>query len=79
MEIRAHDARKSFDYCGFINACFDRAVEHDRDPEMIAMETGYSVGFIYKVFRYEPISVPSMIVLADYFDLHLLDFVIKID
>lgn len=79
MNIRTHDTFHTFDYVAFVNAVYFQMIEHNLEPQLMAEDLKVSAGFIYKFFRYECVSMPSLIILARYADVDLFDFIIYQD
>ena len=79
MKMQAHDAFRTFDYVAFVNAVFDKIMAADKSFDQAAIEAGLSFSIISNFFRYERVSLPTLIRIAEYAQVHLGDFVIEQD
>jgi len=79
MKMQAHDAFRTFDFVAFVNAVFDRIMDADKSFDQVAIEAGLSFPVICNFFRYERVSLPTLIKIAEYAQVHLGDFVIEQD
>lgn len=76
MDIRGHDAYKTFDYTEFVNQVFSVVVGAGKSPQDMAKDLGCSYALVYNFFAYKVVGLPTMLVFARYAGLDLYDFVI---
>lgn len=76
MKIVCHDAFRTFDYTEFVNRVYDKMIDAGLEPDTMALDLKCSVNLLYKLFNYKVVSLPTLVVLANYASLNLIDFVI---
>lgn len=79
MKIQAHDQHYSFDYIGWVNAVFDVYMSRNPHAGVNAQAWGLSTSVIGKFFRYQRVSLPTMLQIELGRDVKMINFVVKID
>lgn len=79
MKIVCHDAHYSFDYVAWVNAVFDKCVATEHFKQFTSYNWGISPGVMAKFWRYEKVSLPTMLQIEFGSGVQMWPYVIKID
>lgn len=79
MKIQAHDAHYSLDYAGWVNAVFDACFKSGKDFKFTAYKWGIAPSVMAKFFRYQHVSLPTMLQIEFGSGVKMIDYCVKID
>lgn len=79
MKVQCHDAHYSFDYVAWVNAVFEKCVAIKPNMQFGEWRWGIAPAVMQKFFRYEHVSLPTMLQIEFGSGVPMLNYVIKID
>lgn len=79
MKVQCHDAHYSFDYNSWVNAVFDHCFTSGVPKSIYEWRWGITPAVMGKFFRYQRVSLPTMLQIEFGSGVKMINFCTKID
>lgn len=76
MKMLLHDAYRTFDLIAFTNRVFDTMINNDLDTVALGKITKLSPSVLSKFFAYKTVSLPTLLILAEWSCTNLAYFIV---